>query len=83
MASNWKGVERIMNDTSNTMNVTIQVLGHLTFDHLVSLELSGDYERRPEAGRPLRHERTRALVQFIHNAPALERLIIRYSAVRI
>lgn len=80
MAKNWKSVESVA-DTSRIMNVTTQLLGFLTFDHLKTLELSLD------GGNNLittqRQERTQALIKAIHNAPPLERLVFRYPLLKI
>lgn len=80
VASNWKGVERIV-DSSNIMNVTFKLLGHLNFDHLRSLELGCDYLRRVDVKE--RNDKTQALIKVIHNPPALEKLVFKYSAVKL
>lgn len=79
-ATNWRHVECIK-DHSKFMNVTIPLLPHLTFEQLRSLEINCGATYIPNTTQ--RQERTQALIQTIHNAPLLERLVFRYPILKI
>lgn len=57
------------------------MLKHLNFDNLSSLEIGYAFDIHPNINQ--RHERTQALIKLIHNAPLLEKLVLRYAAVDI
>lgn len=63
------------------MNVTLQLLNLMTFDHLTSLEIK--YVGASGSNLNKRKEITNALVTASHNAPSLERIVLSKAAIKI
>lgn len=78
-ATNWKNVETIV-DCHYMMNATMYLLKLMTFDNLTSLELTCVPDRASIVGQ---RERTRALIEGIHNAPSLEKLDLQDTVLKI
>lgn len=78
---NWANVERIV-DSSARKNVSTRFLESIQFIHLKHLELRCINPQ--EDISPLqRYERAQALVNNIHNAPSLEKLLFAYGSLKI
>lgn len=73
MAGNWRNIKSIV-DSSSIMNVTVRLLGVVTFSHLKILELNCTVKRFPSLDEHV--ERRHALIGTIHNAPSLESLYL-------